>query len=285
MSSNDTRHDGSEDQPLDPEATRPAKPITVPWPEEIGLDEEGDEATVMARVPDELLADSNRPKEEPTKGGLRQMFPREPAPARAALPSVEGDALLDMLFEDASEDPKAEGEASLDLEEVDEVPRAMPEPEPTRPMPRPPRRPPPGVPRSPLEQVASAVVVSEPEPEHETEAPRSAPSVVEDASTMLDLDAEGADVPELIESDPPPAMEVAPSESLRIAAPITTRQVPVAAFDREEDASALLLRAQQRDAWVERAEWLRAEAGALSDFDSRARALLVVSELYAMAGE
>ncbi len=286
MNRNDTRPDGSENEPLDPEATRPAKPITIPMPDDIELaepDEEGDEATVMARIPDALLADANRPKEEPTKGGLRQMFPREPAPARAALPSVEGDALLDMLFEDASEDPKAEGEASLDLEEVDEVPTVMPEPEPTRPMPRPPRLPQPGVPRSPLEQVTSSAVVPEPEPE--TEAPRSAPSVVEDASTTLDLDAEGADVPELIESDPPPAMEAAPSESLRIAAPITTRQVPVAAFDREEDASALLLRAQQRDAWVERAEWLRAEAGALSDFDSRARALLVVSELYAMAGE
>ncbi len=99
MSSSDTRHDGSEEEELlDPEATRPSRPVTLPMPDDIEIaepDEEGEEATVMARIPEQLVAES---KEVPTKGGLRQMFPREPAPARAALPSVEGDALLDMLF-------------------------------------------------------------------------------------------------------------------------------------------------------------------------------------------
>ena len=298
MSSSDTRHDGSEEEELiDPEATRPSRPVTLPMPDDIEIaepDEEGEEATVMARIPEQLVAES---KEVPTKGGLRQMFPREPAPARAALPSVEGDALLDMLFEDASDEPKAE--ASLDdVEDVVEVVTSTPEPEPTRPMPRPPRLPPSGLaPRSvPTAPTAPRSVPTppplpvasepEPEPEHETEAPRSAPAVVEDAAATLDVDADATELPEMIESDPPPAAEeAAPVESLRNAPPIPSRRTPVTAFEREEDASALLLRSQQRDAWVERAEWLRAEAGALSDLDGRARALLVVSELYAMAGE
>ncbi len=94
------------------------------------------------------------------------------------------------------------------------------------------------------------------------------------------------ELPELIESDPPPAAEEpAAVESLRNAPPIPRAGPRSRPSEREEDASALLLRSQQRDAWVERAEWLRAEAGALSDLDGRARALLVVSELYAMAGE
>ena len=60
---------------------------------------------------------------------------------------------------------------------------------------------------------------------------------------------------------------------------------PPVAFEREEDASALLLRQQQRDAWVARAEWLRVEAEAQTDAAAKARALLTVSELYAMSGE
>jgi cellulose synthase operon protein C len=60
---------------------------------------------------------------------------------------------------------------------------------------------------------------------------------------------------------------------------------PPATFDREQDASAELLRTHQRDAWVERAEWLRAEVDALEDKTAQARGLLVVSELFAMSGE
>ncbi len=60
---------------------------------------------------------------------------------------------------------------------------------------------------------------------------------------------------------------------------------PAGDFPDEQDAAAHLLRTQQRDAWVARAEWLRAEAEALDDKHRRPRALLAVSELFAMAGE
>ncbi len=70
----------------------------------------------MARIPDELIAESQRAEEG---GGLKQMFSREggknappplpPAPARppghASSPNeTEGDALLDMLFDDARDE-------------------------------------------------------------------------------------------------------------------------------------------------------------------------------------
>src|SRR5262249_54552728 len=90
----------------DPDATRPAQKSTVPPPAAADpmydMDSEGDEATVMAKIPEALLAESLRTDDEP-KGGLKQMFSREHAPSskREAAPEGEGDALLDMLFEDA----------------------------------------------------------------------------------------------------------------------------------------------------------------------------------------
>jgi len=56
-------------------------------------------------------------------------------------------------------------------------------------------------------------------------------------------------------------------------------------FSDEQDASAHLVGTQQRDAWAERAAWLRAEAEAIEDKAARSRALVAVCELYAMAGE
>lgn len=63
------------------------------------------------------------------------------------------------------------------------------------------------------------------------------------------------------------------------------------AFSYEEaeasgnDAVVSLMQAGQRDAWVERASWLYEEAPLPNQATDRARALLVVSELLAMAGE
>lgn len=50
------------------------------------------------------------------------------------------------------------------------------------------------------------------------------------------------------------------------------------------DAVVTLVQSGQRDAWLERATWLYREAPPASDPQKRANALLVVAELYAMAG-
>ena len=85
---------------MDDDATRPAEKATVPPPSSLFDDDEygEDEATVMARIPDELLAESQRAEEARGGGGLKQMFSREgahaPPPSRPASPNeTEGDAL------------------------------------------------------------------------------------------------------------------------------------------------------------------------------------------------
>jgi len=81
---------------------------------------------------------------------------------------------------------------------------------------------------------------------------------------------------------------IAATEDDLVPAPSRRERAPVAdapSFDDEQDAAAHLVRTQQRDAWAERAAWLRAEAEAMADKAARARALVAVSEIYAMAGE
>lgn len=97
---------------------------------------------------------------------------------------------------------------------------------------------------------------------------------------LLAADAEAAaaeeeaiDAADLLEEEAPPSR---PERKAVAAAP---------SFPDEQDASAHLVGTQQRDAWAERAAWLRAEAEAIEDKGTRARALVAVSELYAMAGE
>jgi len=51
------------------------------------------------------------------------------------------------------------------------------------------------------------------------------------------------------------------------------------------DAVVTLVQSGQRDAWVERANWLLEEAPSADKPAERARALLVVTELLAMSGE
>lgn len=279
MSSSDSQHEGSEGHPVDPEATRPAQPATVPPPADLDMDDsESEEATVMARIPDELLAESLRQRDGTTKGGLRQMFAREATSSRPSRPSEpEGDALLDMLFEDARDERTLEVASarapSPEPEEVVEIATATPAPAVrTRAIPPPP-------PRRPVPEAEPRVPLATSDREND------ASPVAGTAKNEAPRDRDPAHLAGRTPSQPPPSTEVASSEPSRSIVPIPSRRPPRGAFLREEDASALLLRAQQRDAWVARAEWLRAEASALADFNRRARALLVVSELYAMAGE
>ena len=107
MSSDTRDHDDMNDD----DATRPAEKATVPPPADLydGEDYGDDEATVMARIPDELIAESQR-AEEIHGGGLKQMFSRDGGHAPAApppKPADEGDALLDMLFDDARDDRRS----------------------------------------------------------------------------------------------------------------------------------------------------------------------------------
>jgi cellulose synthase operon protein C len=298
-----------DDDMMDDDATRPAEKATVPPPNDIfsdpeyGVDDE--EATVLARIPDELLAESQRAPESKAPGGLKQMFSREGAhaPPPPALPrpsggqEPEGDALLDMLFDDAREDAKPAA-----------APPALPvvaAPAAPAPRPVPPRIPPPRIHSADAETVAGQLEVSadvahelfetasgadDDKPAHDggaalkpvhdagsaSKPSARPPQVSESEQETADLD------PAALDDE---AMAVAISAAPPRVAPLASRQPPPVAFEHEEDASALLLRQQQRDAWVARAEWLRTEADAEEDPAARARGLLTVSELYAMSGE
>src|SRR5690606_4600198 len=108
---------------------------------------------------------------------------------------------------------------------------------------------------------------------------------------MEDSDVDSI-VPEVISEAPPPAgerlsiddiTELAESED-EIAVAV---EEGVAFLDEGEglDAVVSLVQQGQREAWIERASWLYEEAPEPSQARERARSLLVVSELFAMAGE
>jgi lipopolysaccharide biosynthesis regulator YciM len=277
----------------DDDATRPADKATVPPPREYeDFDDEAEEATVLARIPDELLAESRRGDE--AKAGLKQMLSHGGAPPPPRLPTPpadEGDALLDMLFDDARDDrPSVAG------------PPAKPPVPPPRPlrMPAPPAAPAQDDGEDEVTLDGEATVPGD--SRKQAGASAAPPRVTSpDAETVdMDVAAFGAVAADLMsgtpapaaavhESEPPTAVDEVPPDAPRVSeAPrplIASRIPPPVAFDREEDAGALLLRQQQRDAWVARAEWLKAEAEALDEGPARGRALLTVSELYAMAGE
>jgi cellulose synthase operon protein C len=277
----------SNDDDMVDEATRQGDKITVPPPrsyEGEGEDFGDDEATVLARVPDALLA-----------------APPAPAPAKAE----EGDALLDMLFDDARDEG---GEGSP-------KPPTISPPKPVIPAtPAKPAKPPAAPPRAaPPRPPGAAHAIPPPRPEVDESsdvdmgsidsAPggeEAKPAAPPPAPARPALPSESED--ETVDFDPNPAAdvddiedgedgdEVLAAATASASAPppraaLASRQPPPVAFEREEEASAILLRQQQRDAWVERAEWLRAEAEAQEDPAARARGLLVVSELLAMAGE
>ena len=110
----------SKDDSSAPRATD--EKITSPPP--VIYDEvlENDEHTVLQSVPEELLAESAR-----DTVGKRPMFARDPTQVRNALPTeAEGDALLDMLFEEK------EGKAAAPARPA---PRRLPPPLPGKPEP------------------------------------------------------------------------------------------------------------------------------------------------------
>ena len=259
--SSDTRSEGHEEHPIDPDADLASLPL--------GDDGEDADATVLARVPDKLLAELRGPE---SRGGQR-----------ATLPGGEGeesDALLAMLVNDARDERSAAPPRAAPPKGPPPIPaRAAPPPPPPRALPA-------------VEEVDAGDVGDE---------------------TVVDLDDSGID-PETMALDggepeahahhaeeaevaAAPHLEGEPEheasgheEQAPEASPAPARVLPSiipppVAFEREEDASALLIRMQQRDAWVERAEFLRGEAAALTDPAARAQALVVVSELLAMGGE
>ncbi|HZF52290.1 MAG TPA: hypothetical protein VE093_26730 [Polyangiaceae bacterium] len=114
----------------------------------------------------------------------------------------------------------------------------------------------------------------------------------EEEPSAEDLEAIAA--AEALDDEPATSLRVGP-ESLpggdadgsppSVLTPPSLRPVPPKTFPHEQDASVRLLQDHQRDAWAARATWLHAEAQALEDKVARARALVTVSELFAMAGE
>jgi lipopolysaccharide biosynthesis regulator YciM len=275
--------------------TRPAEPSSVAPRDFFDADPDGEEATLLAPIPEALLAESLREDEAP-KGGLKQMFapsagsrPAAAPPPRPAVPSEpEGDALLDMLFDDARDDKSAGA-----------PPVAAPA-KPRIPPPRPPLAAPPSPRRhgSEDETVPGQVAAADVEEADEDDILETSPSAPakpavqvpparpsEPDAETVDLDPSGMD--DELEAAAPPPVSPAPAADAHASAapPIPSKAPPPVAFEREEDASALLLRQQRHEEWVGRAAWLRAEAAALEDQAARARALLTVSELYAMAGE
>ncbi|MFO0589855.1 MAG: hypothetical protein U0441_20105 [Polyangiaceae bacterium] len=275
------------------------------------IDPEGgeDEATIMREaVPDDLLDQgSTADRETPVGGG--SIFSNNAAPIRGALPTEEeGDALLDQLLADPGLTPEPSGapparatpsfpvtseptmpETGLfapidpDDESVDEPTRMLSaltieEQE-----------------RVVLDVTGQKVGSPTPAPvEEEIELPtadaptREAAAIPEPTpipEEPIDYAAEAeADVPvvPLAAASERPHEETPPPRALPALPSIAP---PAGDFADEQDAAAHLLRTQQRDAWVARAEWLRAEAEALDDKHRRSRSLLAVSELFAMAGE
>ncbi|MRG95799.1 hypothetical protein [Polyangium spumosum] len=177
-------------------------------------DDDDDAATIMAHVPEELMASLRGNRGEPEIGEVTAKAKED---ARHEMPTVpEEDGLVEALVEETKVRP------AVDLEAVTPTGSAV-------------------------EETPVAEVVAEIEAEAEAEADDDAP--------------------------------VAPSRRER--APLAGAPT----FDDEQDATAHLVRTQQRDAWAERAAWLRAEAEAMEDKAARAKALVAVSEIYAMAGE
>ncbi|HEY4119663.1 MAG TPA: hypothetical protein VGM56_17465, partial [Byssovorax sp.] len=197
------------------------------------------------------------PRRSAPGGGLGQMFSRDPAPVRGSLPNAEeGDALLDLLFEDAKRGDDRPSEPTAPP--VAAAERRAPPPRPVAKRPDPPAAPRP----------------APPPPVKEEHAVFTADGDDDDDDDVEDVDDSELEAPEV----DAPAADASGSS-------IPTRAHAALAFEGEEDAATQLGNAGLRDAWAARAAWLREEALADADKASRARGLLVVSELRAMSGE
>lgn len=238
---------------------------------------EGEEdATALAAVPEELMEEDPANRATPVGGAI---FSNNAAPVRGALPTEEeGDALLDQLLADPAPTP--------DVPKVN-VPR-----------PAPPAIP---APPTPLASLSSDEDESIDEPtrmlsalsDFEQERLGLGETSSEPDEAVAEADEVAFDAPlvepveeaPVAEEAPQPAVAATPEPPAEPAFSLPSTPAPTGEFIDEQDAAAHLLRTQQREAWVARAEWLRAEAEAQTDKQLRARALLGVSELYAMAGE
>lgn len=340
---------------------------TVPPPPMYG-ESDVEEATQLARIPDELIDLMRDSEGRPSVGGLKQLFSREPAPVMRPPKAPESDALLDMLFEgeQAAEEPEAAPAAEVEPDDavftsapalrVPPPPRSAP---PRRPAAAPssgrqpqgpssqpaasaspPRRPAASPPLPAREEPmdpgdrttpvpdggdleggrasagAGAIEFAPPSGELAEEPAEAPPAEAEAAALepfeplepLEPLEPEEIQAPEPLEEiggeepaefveagdegvelfaseDAPASAAPGAAATESFSAPLPSIPPPEVTFDNEQDASAVLVQAQQRDAWAARAEWLRAEAEAIEDKVARARALLPVAELYAMAGE
>ncbi len=292
---------------MGPSAKPPFDPAQFPPIEADGGD---DEATVMREVPDDLAAaEAAADRETPVGGG--SIFSNNAGAIRGQLPTEEeGDALLDQLLADPGLTPAPGKPAGT---------RSVPPPFPVLSEPTLPEAglfPPIGGDDESIDEptrmlsalsideqerveldIAGRKIASEPPPAAEPpadepagdeiaftdiEAPAPAEALeapLDDAADLADAAAEASLDADAPSEAPPVKASVRPVAALPSIAP------PVGDFSDEQDAAAHLLRTQQRDAWVARAEWLRAEAAALDEKHRRPRALLAVSELFAMAGE
>ncbi len=270
-----------------------------------------DEATVMREVPDDLAAieaasASASDRETPVGGG--SIFSNNAGAIRGQLPTEEeGDALLDQLLADPGLTPTPGKPAAT---------RSVPPPFPMLSEPTLPEAglfPPIGGDDESIDEptrMLSALSIDEQErveldiaghkiasdPPPAADPPGGEPAGDEIAFTDVEapapeealeaqLDAADAAAEAALAQEDEPAEAPPPKASVRPVASFPSIAPPTGDFSDEQDAAAHLLRTQQRDAWVARAEWLRAEAGALDDKHRRPRALLAVSELFAMAGE
>lgn len=245
------------------------------------------------------------PKQGRTFGGgnenIRDLIPTE----------AEGDALLDMLFDDApardsansdagtASDPDlgsghdggdedqptrvhAAGEVEALLESVRSPALAPPTP------PRLPPRDAGRIERARVETIPedlgdASLDVGEPEEalteigSLQVEDVVSATEIREESLSIDALEDEGA-------TEAPAAVESVPERRLSSRAPAAPEAVP--SFPDERDASIVVAQNPElRQSFLERATWLRAEAATADDKASKARLLLNASELYALVGE
>ncbi|WP_437677632.1 hypothetical protein [Sorangium sp. So ce131] len=113
----------------------------------------------------------------------------------------------------------------------------------------------------------------------------SDPGELVDESTLIDEETESELAQTRIADRPLSTRAVVPPRAAESLPPLPSIPPPASVFNNEQDASAILVQSQQRDAWAARAAWLRAEAELIEDPAARARALLPVAELFVMAGE
>ncbi|HLK38513.1 MAG TPA: tetratricopeptide repeat protein [Polyangiaceae bacterium] len=279
-----------------PPPPRPAPPTPPPTtPSFASFPDDDDEgATLITKIPSELLR-----KEEvsraPSRGGLGQLFARDPSPDAGVPPSADSEAAVDMLLrESQAPPPDAPATDVVTSAKVVATGSVLP-PEPLR---RPPSAaeaeppvaegaffdpfadPRPQLLTIPADEELVQAAMSSPEARRDSArppVPRSSRPVPADAG---DLDADEDTV-----AGPVPAVE---SEVSRRERPPSAAPRGPARHARDwpdERPASDHLDAPLRDALQARAEWFEDEARTLPDKIARARGLLTCSELWATLGD